>query len=65
VPVTICWGAKDALLLPRQLERAKRRLPRARHVLLPTAGHLMMYDEPEAVAGVIRAATRAPAPIPA
>ena len=65
VPVTIVWGAKDRLLLPRQLERARRRLPKARHVLLPTAGHLMMYDEPEAVAGAIRAATRAPQPVAA
>jgi pimeloyl-ACP methyl ester carboxylesterase len=60
VPVTIAWGAKDRLLLPRQLERARRRLPRARHVLIPGAGHLMMADEPEAVAAVIAAATRAP-----
>lgn len=65
VPVTIVWGAKDRLLLPRQLERARRRLPRARHVLLPGAGHLMMYDDPEAVAAAIRAATRAPAPVAA
>lgn len=61
VPVTIAWGAKDRLLLPRQLERARRRVPRARHVLLPAVGHLMMYDDPEGVADVIRAATRAPA----
>lgn len=60
VPVTIAWGDKDRLLLPRQLERARRRLPRARHVLVPGAGHLMMGDQPEAVAAVVRAATRAP-----
>lgn len=61
VPVTIAWGGRDRLLLPRQLERARRRLPRARHVLLPAAGHLMMSDEPEAVAQLIIAGTRAPA----
>jgi pimeloyl-ACP methyl ester carboxylesterase len=60
VPVTIAWGDKDRLLLPRQLERARRRLPRARHVLLPGVGHLMMGDDPPAVAEVMRAATRAP-----
>src|SRR4051794_36667631 len=49
VPVTIAWGDKDRLLLPRQLRRAQRLLPRARHVLVPGAGHLMMADEPEAV----------------
>lgn len=58
VPVTIAWGAQDRLLLPRQLERARHRLPRARHVLIPGAGHLMMGDDPQAVAGVIRAAAR-------
>jgi pimeloyl-ACP methyl ester carboxylesterase len=62
VPVTIAWGAKDLLLLPRQLDRARRLLPRARHVLLPTGGHLMMYDEPEQVAELILAGTRAPTP---
>ena len=60
VPVTIAWGGKDRLLLPRQLERARRRLPRARHVLLPSAGHLMMSDEPEAVAALIASGAHAP-----
>jgi len=62
VPVTIAWGDKDRLLLPRQLERARRRLPKARHVLVPGTGHLMMGDDPPAVADVIRAAARAPRP---
>jgi pimeloyl-ACP methyl ester carboxylesterase len=54
VPVTIVWGDKDRLLLPRQLERARRRLPRARHVRIAGAGHLMMGDDPQAVAAAIR-----------
>ena len=54
VPVTIAWGNKDRLLLPRQLERARRRLPRARHVLISGAGHLMMRDDPHVVANVVR-----------
>ena len=54
VPVTIVWGSRDRLLLPRQLERARRRLPRARHVLITGAGHLMMRDDPHAVADVVR-----------
>ena len=62
VPVTIAWGNKDRLLLPRQLERARRRLPRARHVLITGAGHLMMRDDPHAVADVVRSGVRAPAP---
>jgi pimeloyl-ACP methyl ester carboxylesterase len=60
VPVTIVWGAQDRLLLPRQATRARARLPRARHVLLRGAGHLMMGDQPEAVAAAIRDAARAP-----
>lgn len=61
VPVTVAWGQEDRLLLPRQLERARRRLPRARHVLIPGAGHMMMSDEPGAVAAVVAAGARAPA----
>ena len=64
VPVTIAWGDHDRLLLPRQARRAQRLLPRARHTIVPGTGHLMMADDPEAVAAVIRAATRAPAPAP-
>jgi pimeloyl-ACP methyl ester carboxylesterase len=64
VPVTIVWGDKDRLLLPRQAQRARRRLPRARHVLIPGAGHLMMGDDPEAVADAILTAARAPKPVP-
>ena len=62
VPVTIAWGDKDRLLLTRQSRRAQRLLPRARHVIVPGAGHLMMSDQPEAVAEVVRAAARAPRP---
>lgn len=64
VPVTIAWGAKDLLLLPRQARRARRLLPRARHVLLEDAGHLMMSDAPREVAALIAAGTRAPRPSP-
>ena len=62
VPVTIAWGNKDRLLLPRQLERARRRLPRARCVLIRSVGHLMMRDDPQAVADVIRSGVQAPPP---
>lgn len=65
VPVTVAWGDRDRLNLTRQRERARSRIPRARHVLLPGTGHLMMSDDPEAVADVIRAAGRAPHPSPA
>jgi pimeloyl-ACP methyl ester carboxylesterase len=56
VPVTIAWGTKDRLLLPRQLDRARRRLPRAHHARIAGAGHLATRDDPQAVAELIRSA---------
>jgi pimeloyl-ACP methyl ester carboxylesterase len=59
VPVTVAWGARD-LLLPRRLQapRARRMMPWATHVTLPT-GHVPFFDDPGAVAGVIRASAAA------
>jgi pimeloyl-ACP methyl ester carboxylesterase len=54
-PVTIAWGTRDALLIPRQAARARRLLPWARHVALPGCGHLPFHDDPEAVAAVLLA----------
>jgi pimeloyl-ACP methyl ester carboxylesterase len=53
VPVTIAWGEKDRLLLPRQAKRAAAELPGARLVKLPDCGHIPTYDDPEVVARVI------------
>jgi pimeloyl-ACP methyl ester carboxylesterase len=50
VPVTVIWGDKDRVLLPRQALRAARLIPRARIVPLQDCGHLPTYDEPEQVA---------------
>ncbi len=59
VPVTIAWGKRDRLLPYRlQAPRARRMLPEARHVTLGT-GHVPFYDDPPAVAAVIRAQVRA------
>lgn len=60
VPVTIVWGARDRLLLPRQARRAQRRLPKARHVLIAGAGHAAVADDPAATAQVVLAAAAAP-----
>jgi pimeloyl-ACP methyl ester carboxylesterase len=56
-PVTVAWGTRDVLLLPRQARRAQRLMPWARHVSLPGCGHVPFHDDPEAVAGVILAAS--------
>jgi pimeloyl-ACP methyl ester carboxylesterase len=55
MPVTIGWGTRDRLLIPRQAERARIRLPRARHVPLPGCGHIPMSDDPEGVAALLLA----------
>jgi pimeloyl-ACP methyl ester carboxylesterase len=53
VPVTVAWGTRDRLLVPRQGIRAKRIIPRARLVRLPGCGHCPMNDDPALVARVI------------
>lgn len=53
VPVTVAWGTRDRILLPRQADRARAALPAARHVPLPGCGHVPMSDDPDLVAQVI------------
>ena len=53
IPVTIAWGTKDRLLLPRQALVAKARLPKARLVPLRGCGHVPMTDDPAQVAEVL------------
>ncbi|MFE1439968.1 alpha/beta fold hydrolase [Streptomyces sp. NPDC058739] len=53
IPVTVAWGTKDRLLLPRQGVRAKATIPKARLVRLPGCGHVPMNDDPALVARVI------------
>jgi pimeloyl-ACP methyl ester carboxylesterase len=53
VAVTIAWGTRDWLLIPRQADRARRMLPWARHVTLRGCGHLPFHDDPAAVAAVL------------
>ncbi len=59
MPVTIGWGAKDRLLLPRQGIRAKKTIPGARLVRLPGCGHVPMNDDPALVARLGRETARA------
>ncbi|MEU4051154.1 alpha/beta fold hydrolase [Streptomyces olivaceus] len=53
IPVTVAWGSRDRLLLPRQGVRAKRVVPGARLVRLPGCGHVPMNDDPALVARVL------------
>jgi pimeloyl-ACP methyl ester carboxylesterase len=56
VPVTIVWGNRDLLLIPRQAERAARVIPTARLIRLPGAGHVPTYDAPDELAEILLAA---------
>jgi pimeloyl-ACP methyl ester carboxylesterase len=58
VPVTVAWGTRDWLLIPRQAQRARRALPWAQHVALRGCGHVPCHDDPEAVAAVLLAGSR-------
>jgi pimeloyl-ACP methyl ester carboxylesterase len=53
MPVTVAWGEKDRLLLPRQASRAAAMIPGARMVLLRGCGHVPTYDDPHQVAAVL------------
>jgi pimeloyl-ACP methyl ester carboxylesterase len=53
VPVTIAWGTRDWLLLPRQAPRAQRLVDGARLVMLPACGHVPTWDDPALVTQVI------------
>jgi pimeloyl-ACP methyl ester carboxylesterase len=53
VPVTIAWGEKDRLLLPRQAGRAARAIPTAKPVTLYGCGHVPTYDDPDQVTRVL------------
>jgi pimeloyl-ACP methyl ester carboxylesterase len=53
VPVTIAWGERDRLLIPRQARRAVRAISPARLVILERCGHVPMSDDPERVAQVL------------
>ncbi|HEY7621061.1 MAG TPA: alpha/beta fold hydrolase [Solirubrobacteraceae bacterium] len=54
-PVTVAWGTRDALLIPRQGRRAQRIMPWARHVTLRGCGHVPFHDDPPMVAAAIAA----------
>jgi pimeloyl-ACP methyl ester carboxylesterase len=59
-PVTVAWGARDRLLVyGRQAPRARAMMPWARHLTLG-AGHVPFFDDPAAVAEVIRSTAAAP-----
>lgn len=53
-PLTIVWGRKDRLLLPRQADRAAAAFPQARLHWIEDAGHYVPWDAPEETLNLIR-----------
>ena len=45
--VTIGWGRKDRLLLPRQAHRARAAFPKARLHWFERCGHFPQWDQPD------------------
>jgi pimeloyl-ACP methyl ester carboxylesterase len=58
VPVTIAWGQRDRVLLPRQAPRAAAAIPGARSITLHGCGHVPMSDDPQQVARVLLEGSR-------
>jgi pimeloyl-ACP methyl ester carboxylesterase len=54
-PVTIVWGRKDRLLVPRQAEQAKAAFPGAQLHWIEDCGHYIPWDAPEETVRLIRA----------
>jgi pimeloyl-ACP methyl ester carboxylesterase len=56
-PLTVAWGQRDVLMLPRQGRRAVERLTYAQLVPLAGCGHIPLWDDPEKVADVVLSGT--------
>jgi len=52
-PVEVVWGGEDEWLDPSQAEALVSKIPGSRLRLLPGAGHFVMEDAPEMVAGIL------------
>jgi pimeloyl-ACP methyl ester carboxylesterase len=59
-PVSIAFGGKDLLLLPRQSRHLDQLPPHTIVRDLPGCGHVPMNDDPEAVAALITTSARTP-----
>lgn len=52
-PVLIVWGEKDQQNPLKYAQRLHREIPEARLVIIPDAGHLVLFDAPDKVAGAL------------
>ena len=53
VPTLVIWGAKDKFFPVSHAERAHRLIPDSRLKVLPDAGHVSTFDEPEQVSSLL------------
>lgn len=49
-PVMVIWGEKDQQNPLKYAQRLHREIPESRMVIIPNAGHLILFDAPDAVA---------------
>jgi len=52
-PFLICWGLKDRLILPKELDRWMEKIPGAKIIRFEKAGHFLQEEEPEKLAKAI------------
>lgn len=53
-PTLVICGAEDKMTPPRYAEHLAQQIPQARLVIIPQAGHMVMLEQPEAVAQTLR-----------
>ncbi|MBV9258805.1 MAG: alpha/beta hydrolase, partial [Ktedonobacteraceae bacterium] len=52
-PMLIIWGNKDEVVPVKYAERLHREIAGSSLVIVPDAGHLVLFDAPDAIAGAI------------
>jgi len=46
-PTLVLWGGADKLIVPAYAERWARLIPGAQVQIIPDAGHMLPYEQPE------------------
>ena len=52
-PALIIWGEKDAQIPLKYAQRLHREIAESRLVIVPDAGHMILFDAPEQVASAL------------
>jgi pimeloyl-ACP methyl ester carboxylesterase len=52
-PTLIIWGEKDAQIPLKYAQRLHREIPESRLVIIPGAGHMILFDAPNQVASAL------------